>query len=56
MKIIMILVKITLGLVDATTDYLSGLNLLSGQFSLGLYFASRTKEEYDNAAHVDGLG
>ena len=52
----MLLLKIILGVVDVATDFISAFNLLSGQFKLGLYLASRTKEEYDNAPDIDNIG
>ena len=41
--------KIVLGSFDVGTDVASGYNLLSGQFALGLYFSSKTRELYNQA-------
>ena len=42
----LVLFKFILGIIDVTTDIVSGHNLISGQFLLGLYFASKTREDY----------
>ena len=39
-------IKFIIGLVDVITDLVSGHNLISGQFLLSIYFASKTREEY----------
>ena len=41
--------KIVLGSFDVGTDVASGYNILSGQFALGLYFSSKTRELYNQA-------
>ena len=38
--------KFIFGVVDVTTDLVNGHNLISGQFLLSIYFASKTREEY----------
>ena len=48
-----ILIKIGLGVIDVASDVASAFNLLSGEFALGLYFASQTRELYDNAPDVE---
>ena len=45
------LVKICLGIFDIATDFVTGYNSLSGEFSLGLYFASKTREFYEEAPY-----
>ena len=44
----LLIFKFVLGFVDVTTDLVSGHNFISGQFLLGLYFASKTREEFNN--------
>ena len=39
--------KVSLGIFDVVSDIVNGYNFLSGQFLLGLYFASQRREEYD---------
>ena len=56
MKILMLLQKIFFGVLDVFLDFVTSINLISGQFRLGAYFASKTREEYDNAPDVDNLG
>ena len=55
-KILMILQKVIFGIVDVILDFITAFNLISGQFRLSVYFASKTKEEYKNAPDVDNLG
>ena len=42
-----LILKVVLGVLDVGSDVINGFNFLSGQFLLGLYFASQTREEYD---------
>ena len=42
-----LILKVVLGVFDVGSDVINGYNFLSGQFLLGLYFASQTREEYD---------
>ena len=42
-----IVFKVVLGIFDVGSDIVNGYNFLSGQFMLGLYSASQTREEYD---------
>ena len=42
-----LILKVVLGVFDVGSDVFNGYNFLSGQFLLGLYFASQTREEYD---------
>ena len=42
--------KVVLGVFDVGSDIINGYNFLSGQFLLGLYFASQRREEYDLVA------
>ena len=55
-----LLLKIVLGLLDIVTDFLFSFTLLSGEFKLALYFASDTREEYDEAvlslSGIENLG
>ena len=39
--------KVALGVFDVGSDIVNGYNFISGQFLLGLYFASLTREDYD---------
>ena len=39
--------KVALGVFDVGSDIVNGYNFLSGQFLLGLYYASLTREDYD---------
>ena len=48
-----VIIKIGLGVLDVASDVTSAFNLLSGEFALGLYFASQTRELYDNAPDVE---
>ena len=42
-----IIFKVALGVFDVGSDIVNGYNFISGQFLLGLYFASLTREDYD---------
>ena len=48
-----VIIKIGLGVLDVASDVTSAFNLLSGEFALGLYFASQTRELYENAPDVE---
>ena len=38
--------KFVFGIADVSTDLVNGHNFLSGQYHLGLYFSSKTREDY----------
>ena len=40
--------KFLLGLVDVVTDCISGHNFLTRHFLIGLYFASKTRDHFQN--------
>ena len=39
--------KVILGIFDVISDIINGTIMVSGEYKLGLYFASGTREEYD---------
>ena len=39
--------KVILGFFDVISDGINGTIMVSGEYKLGLYFASETREEYD---------
>ena len=46
--ILMVLIlKVILGFFDVISDGINGTIMVSGEYKLGLYFASGTREEYD---------
>ena len=46
--ILMVLIlKVILGFFDVSSDIINGTIMVSGEYKLGLYFASGTREEYD---------
>ena len=44
--IIVFVFKFVFGIVDVTTDLVNGDNFFNGQFLLGVYFSSKTQEDY----------
>ena len=42
-----LLLKIVLGTFDVVSDFINGINFFTGDFALGLYFASQTRELYE---------
>ena len=55
--IVMVLIlKVGLGMFDVGSDIVNGYNFLSGYFKLALYFASITREEYDQLPDLSKLG
>ena len=55
--IVMVLIlKVGLGMFDVISDIVNGYNFLSGYFKLALYFASITREEYDQLPDLSRLG
>ena len=55
--IVMVLIlKVGLGLFDVGSDIVNGYNFLSGYFKLALYFASLTREDYDQLPDLSKLG
>ena len=48
MAIVMVMfLKVILGIFDVSSDIVNGTIMVSGEYKLGLYFASGTREEYD---------
>lgn len=46
--ILMVLIlKVILGIFDVSSDVINGTIMVGGEYKLGLYFASGTREEYD---------
>ena len=55
--IVMVLIlKVGLGIFDVGSDIVNGYNFLSGYFKLALYFASLTREDYDQLPDLSKLG
>ena len=48
------ILKITLSFLDVITDIINGFNFWSGEFSMGVYFVSKTRALYDKIR--DGKG
>ena len=42
-----LILKVILGTFDVSSDIINGTIMVSGEYKLGLYFASGTREEYD---------
>ena len=42
-----LLLKVILGTFDVSSDVINGTIMVSGEYKLGLYFASGTREDYD---------
>lgn len=51
-----LILKVGLGMFDVGSDIVNGYNFLSGYFKLALYFASITREEYDQLPDLSKLG
>ena len=51
-----LIIKVGLGLFDVGSDIVNGYNFLSGYFKLALYFASLTREDYDQLPDLSKLG
>ena len=46
-EFLVVLFKIVFGIVDVVTDFINGISYFTGDFALGLYFASQTRELYE---------
>ena len=42
-----LILKVILGFIDVSSDVINGTIMVSGEYKLGLYFASSTREDYD---------
>ena len=42
-----LILKVILGFLDVSSDIINGTIMVSGEYKLGLYFASGTREDYD---------
>ena len=42
-----LILKVMLGIFDVSSDIINGIIMISGEYKLGLYFASTTREEYN---------
>ena len=42
-----LILKVILGFIDVSSDVINGTIMVSGEYKLGLYFASGTREDYD---------
>ena len=51
-----LILKVGLGIFDVGSDIVNGYNFLSGYFKLALYFASLTREDYDQLPDLSKLG
>ena len=45
--VMVLILKVILGIFDVSSDVINGTIMVSGEYKLGLYFASGTREEYD---------
>ena len=45
-----------MGIIDVVSDFFNASNLISGQFTLGLYIASVTQGEYTHAPNFNNIG
>ena len=54
--VVVLILKVGLGMFDVGSDIVNGYNFLSGSFKLALYFASITREEYDQLPDLSKLG
>ena len=46
-----LVLKICLGSFDVVSDIIKGFNYITGEFALGLYFASKTRAEYEEVRY-----
>ena len=44
--VLIFVLKFIFGIVDVSTDLVNGDNFLTGEFLLGVYFSSKTREDY----------
>ena len=49
------ILKITLSFLDVSTDIINGFNFWSGEFSMGVYFVSKTRALYDKIRDGKGM-
>ena len=49
------ILKITLSFLDISTDIINGFNFWSGEFSMGVYFVSKTRALYDKIRDGKGM-
>ena len=45
--VVVLILKVILGTFDVISDVINGTIMVSGEYKLGLYFASGTREDYD---------
>ena len=45
--VMVFILKVILGIFDVSSDVINGTIMVSGEYKLGLYFASNTREEYN---------
>ena len=48
-----LVLKICLGSFDVVSDIIKGFNYITGEFALGLYFASKTRAEYEEVSESE---
>ena len=49
------ILKITLSFLDVSTDIINGFNFWNGEFSMGVYFVSKTRALYDKIRDGKGI-
>ena len=51
-----LIIKVCLGVFDVGSDFINGYNFISGMFKLGLYFASSTRDAFDQLPDMSAWG
>ena len=51
-----LMIKVCLGVFDVGSDVINGYNFISGMFKLGLYFASSTRDAFDQLPDMSAWG
>ena len=51
-----LIMKVCLGVFDVGSDFINGYNFISGMFKLGLYFATSTRDAFDQLPDMSAWG
>ena len=54
--VMVFMMKVCLGVFDVGSDVINGYNFISGMFKLGLYFASSTRDAFDQLPDMSAWG
>ena len=54
--VMVLIIKVCLGVFDVGSDIVNGFNFISGMFKLGLYFATTTRDAFDQLPDMSAWG